>query len=320
MPAFSFIDAYAMFFIYAFIGWIVEVCFYGLQEGKFVNRGFLNGPLCPVYGIGFFGVILLLTPFTDSLPLLFFGSLIITTAIEFLAGFILFHIFKLRWWDYSEFKFNVGGYICLRFSIYWGLACTVGMKVLQPLTMFILNKTPDIIQIVILTVLSVLLIIDLIATIAAINGAKQKLSLIMDASTEIRVVSDKIGSSIYDVVDKTSTLAAPTVEAYSSYKKLYEKHREEEKALAKKNRTEEKAIFDEYIKLETGTISQGRENANNKLKSAISSLKTSERRILKTVYVKSNDTRKYAYRLVRGWKFEKKGKNHDGNSDDSEVA
>ena len=86
MQFYPFLDAYGMFFIYAFIGWVVEVIYYGLDEGKFINRGFLNGPLCPVYGIGFYGVILLLEQLSGNFFLLFFGSMIICTTVEFLAG------------------------------------------------------------------------------------------------------------------------------------------------------------------------------------------------------------------------------------------
>ena len=96
MFQFSLIDSIAMFFIYAFVGWVVEVIYYGIIEGKFVNRGFLNGPLCPVYGFGFYGVIIALTPVEDNFPMLFFGSMLITTIVEFLAGFILYKVFSTK--------------------------------------------------------------------------------------------------------------------------------------------------------------------------------------------------------------------------------
>ena len=92
-----------MFFIYGFIGWVVEVIYYGVTEGKFINRGFLNGALCPVYGIGFYCVIWFFRPFADSFPMLFFGSAIVCTTVEFIAGVILYVIFHLRWWDYSDY-------------------------------------------------------------------------------------------------------------------------------------------------------------------------------------------------------------------------
>ena len=81
-----------MFFIYGFIGWVVEVIYYGITEGKFINRGFLNGALCPVYGIGFYCVIWFFRPIMDSFPMLFFGSAIVCTTVELIAGAILYAI------------------------------------------------------------------------------------------------------------------------------------------------------------------------------------------------------------------------------------
>ena len=189
MFQFSLIDSIAMFFIYAFVGWVVEVIYYGINEGKFVNRGFLNGPLCPVYGFGFYGVIVALTPVEDNFPMLFFGSMLITTVVEFLAGFILYKAFELRWWDYRDRKFNVLGFICLRFSIYWGIACSLAMKMLHPTVMFILEKCPFIIKIIALAVCAVLLVFDLFETIIAVIGFKKKIKVITDITGEIKSVS-----------------------------------------------------------------------------------------------------------------------------------
>ena len=128
----GFFDSISMFFIYGFMGWVIEVVYNGISDGKFINRGFLNGPICPMYGIGFYGVIIILTPFLNNFTMLFFGSMAITTLVELIAGIVLYKVFQLRWWDYSQFKFNLKGFICLRFSIYWGIACTLGLRVIQP--------------------------------------------------------------------------------------------------------------------------------------------------------------------------------------------
>ena len=112
------------FFIYAFIGWVVEVSFHAVTVGKFINRGFLSGPYCPIYGFGAISVIYFLTDIAEKNKfVLFLGSIAIATAIEFVAGFLLEKIFHERWWDYSDRKLNVGGYICIEFSVIWGLFC-----------------------------------------------------------------------------------------------------------------------------------------------------------------------------------------------------
>ncbi len=295
---FSFLDSLSMFFIYSFIGWVVEVVFYGITEGKFINRGFLNGPLCPVYGLGFYGVILLLTPVENNFAVLFFGSMLVTTLIEFLAGFILDMIFHLRWWDYSKLKHNIHGYVCLQFSIYWGMACTLGMKILQPVVRWILDITDNTIQIIIVSVFAALLIIDIISTVSTIIGFKKRVKVVMNVSNEIRQVSDKIGEQIYGTVDSIVTKTTPTIESYSELKKLYDEHRTQEKELAQGNRAEEKALLDKIVASEKESIRQGRIAANKKLSDAIGTIKLPERRLISMIKPSLSDANKLAITLL----------------------
>ena len=291
---YSFLDSFAMFFIYAFIGWVIEVIYYGLTEGKFINRGFLNGPLCPVYGVGFYCVILILMPLQDNFPLLFFGSMAITTVIEFIAGFILYKIFNLRWWDYSNYKFNLMGFICVQFSIYWGVACTLGMKILHPTVLFILEKVPFVLKVIIVSVFAALLVADLITTVITIIGFKKKLLLLSDVSKEIRNVSDKIGGHIYDGVETVVTKTAPAVEGYNTYKELYVANRKEEKDLIMKHRQEEKALIEKLVKQEKPDIKITRKDINEKFNQLSHGLKKKERRLVARLAAGKND----AYRMV----------------------
>ena len=94
-----------IFLIYGFLGWCTEVIFAGVNSGKFVNRGFLNGPICPIYGFGVLTAAKLLQPFDENLLLLFIGSVLITTLLEYLTGFLLEKLFHQKWWDYSALPF-----------------------------------------------------------------------------------------------------------------------------------------------------------------------------------------------------------------------
>ena len=109
-----------IFFVYAFLGWCTEVGYAALRTGRFVNRGFLNGPVCPIYGFGMVIVLFTLEPLAENILLLFLGSVVLTSALEWITGLVLEKLFHQRWWDYSDEPFNVGGYICLRFSLMWG--------------------------------------------------------------------------------------------------------------------------------------------------------------------------------------------------------
>ena len=121
-----------LFFIYAFLGWCTEVAFAACKNGRFVNRGFLNGPVCPIYGFGMVGVAVLLEPLKDNLLLLYLGSAVITTVIEYITGLLLERIFHAKWWDYSNMPLNIGGYVCLLFSLIWGAMCVAIVKFVHP--------------------------------------------------------------------------------------------------------------------------------------------------------------------------------------------
>ena len=270
MLPFPFDVSLFMFFVYGLIGWVVEVIYYGITEGKFINRGFLNGPLCPVYGIGFYCVIWFFLPVMDSFPMLFFGSAIVCTTVELLAGVILYAIFRLRWWDYSNYRLNFHGFICLRFSIYWGIACSLGMNILHPAVLKIATHIPKYALIGVLGVFSLLTIVDIIVTVTAIIGFNEKVRLLSSMSGGIRKYSDKLGSSIYGTVDTIKTKTGPAIEItqndYVEFRETFASHRKAEKELAKKNRAEERALIAKYA-------SEGRQGIVNTSKAAVHAVK-----------------------------------------------
>ena len=106
------------FFVYGFLGWCTEVIFAAFKQHRFVNRGFLNGPYCPIYGCGVVIVVAVLTPLKENLFFLFVGSFLLTSILEYITGFVLEKVFHNKWWDYSNLPFNIKGYVCLKFSIY----------------------------------------------------------------------------------------------------------------------------------------------------------------------------------------------------------
>lgn len=121
------------FIIYSFFGWLFEVAYAYTHQGKFVNRGFLHGPFCPLYGFSSVIIITLLNPFKHNFILLFVMSTILTSVIEYVTGFLLEKVFNQKWWDYTEDPFNLHGRICLLFSLMWGVACVLIIKIVQPI-------------------------------------------------------------------------------------------------------------------------------------------------------------------------------------------
>ena len=147
-----FINCLVFFFIYAFLGWCVEVSFVAITRGKVVNRGFLNGPVCPIYGVGMVGILYVLEPLKDN-------------AIVLFIGWILDKIFRMRWWDYSENRFNIGGYICLEFSIKWGLGSMIMVNMIHPMIYGVVSKIPLMVIYALLVIFAIAFIIDIIVTV-----------------------------------------------------------------------------------------------------------------------------------------------------------
>ncbi len=286
---YPFLDSYMMFFIYSFIGWVIEVIYYGITEGKFINRGFLAGPLCPVYGLGFYAAIWFFEPYANNFMIIFFGMAAACTLVELIAGVILYHMFHMRWWDYSEYKLNFRGYICLRFTIYWGIAASLGIYVLHPIVKWIIAHIGFYVQIGILGFFTLVLIADLITTIVTIVGFKKKFEAISKMTDSVKDVSDKIGSSIYSAVDTIVTVSEPTRYHYEQYKKLLAENRKQEKELIAQHRAEEKAFANQFTEAEKESLRLAKDQAVNRVGSLVKSFKKNEQRLVRVVMVRSSD-------------------------------
>ena len=134
-------SAFLIFILFSFIGWISEVIYVGVTSAhKFVNRGFLHGPLCPVYGFG--GVVILMLPpslYATWIPL-FFASMILCTIVEYFVSWLMEKLFHTRWWDYSHYKIQLNGRICLLNSILFGFLGVVVIHFVYPLMTDLLNS------------------------------------------------------------------------------------------------------------------------------------------------------------------------------------
>ncbi len=189
-----------IFFIYAFLGWCTEVSYAALVTGRFVNRGFLNGPVCPIYGFGVVVVLACLTPLADFLPVLFVGSVLLTSLLEWLTGFVLEKLFHQRWWDYSDEPFNLGGYICLRFSIAWGFACLFVVKLLHPTVLLLIRLIPVRLGVILLVALGAALAVDLAATVSSVVKLNRRLSRIDELAAKIKAASNGFGEDLAERV------------------------------------------------------------------------------------------------------------------------
>lgn len=192
---FYFIALY--FFVYGFLGWCTEVAFAACKEHRFVNRGFLNGPFCPIYGFGVSLVIILLTPYRSNILLLYVASVLVVTLLEGLTGWAMDKIFHNKWWDYSGMPLNIGGYVCLLFSLIWGVACVAIMNLIHPLIHKGLAFLPLPLGITLIVMLSILIIVDTCVTSSAIFKFNRQLEHMEKIAAELHVLSEQLGENIY---------------------------------------------------------------------------------------------------------------------------
>lgn len=266
-----------IFIIYAFLGWCSEVAFAAVNKGKFVNRGFLNGPVCPIYGVGMLIVVLCLWSLRDRPLLLFLGSALLTTALEFVTGFVLERFFHDKWWDYSDMPFNIKGYVCLKFTILWGLAASFIIGAIHRFIYMLIEKTPFVLGAILLAVFSAAFIADFIVTLTALVKLPKKLKAMAEAERALRAVSDKIGENISDTTiaakEKGEALAEENKPRLEELKAEYEKKKKELSAMLERNFVQRrvfkafpnlkngryKAIFDRISELKLKVTEKGNE-------------------------------------------------------------
>lgn len=186
--------------IYAFFGWCGEVAFAAVKQHTFVNRGFLNGPVCPIYGFGVALVLVCLTPLKENLLLLFLGSVLLTSLLEFVTGFVLEKLFHQKWWDYSQVPGNLGGYICLPFSLLWGVACVIVVDLVQPPVLWVIDHFPALPGKILLSLLWALFLADTVCTLVSAGKLSRRLRALETVEKRLRALSDGMGENLSDGV------------------------------------------------------------------------------------------------------------------------
>lgn len=171
---------FLLLIIYSVLGWIIETLLYALRDKKMVKRGFLFGPLCPIYGVGSTILTLALYGRTENIGYLFLFSFLICGALEYSVHFILEKCFHAAWWDYSDRRFNLNGRVYLNGLLYMGAGSVVLLKFVQPFMFDLLSRVPDkAIYIVSFIVYSVL-ILDIATTVADLKNSVNVLKHVLN--------------------------------------------------------------------------------------------------------------------------------------------
>ncbi len=184
------------FFLYAFFGWCGEVVFAAVKTGRFVNRGFLYGPVCPIYGFGVTAVVVVLAPVADKLGWLYLGSVVLTSAIELVTGWLMEKLFAQKWWDYSSMPFNIGGYVCLAFSLAWGIFCVLIVRVIHPLVAGLVAWIPHGIGVVLLGLFGAVILFDLGMTLRSVAHFNRSLGRLDELAKRLEQLSCRLGEEM----------------------------------------------------------------------------------------------------------------------------
>lgn len=200
------------FFFYSAAGWLVESCYCSVRPRKWVNRGFLTGPLCPIYGTGALVFLVFVLPLKEnfSLPvtvagreidltviIVFFAGLVLADIVEFTVSLLMEKMFHARWWDYSENFLNIQGRICFKHSIYWGLASIGFLYVIHPFVNRYFIKLPiDFVEVILAVVLSVF-VIDVFDAVRKAMDVRALIDKIKKFRAEL---SAQFGSTFDDIL------------------------------------------------------------------------------------------------------------------------
>lgn len=231
-----------IFFVYSFIGWVIEIINCYVWHGKIVNRGFLIGPYCPIYGCGA-ALMTLIIPSNNDLLSVFLKALAICSILEYVTSWLMEKLFKTRWWDYSERKFNLNGRICLEMMVLFGIGGVAIVKIVNPFIITFAHFIPNIVLNIILIIISIIFIADIIVSYNIISHFKKASSTVKKDSTEevTKLVRQTLKEN--SILDKRLVNSFPNLQVIvKKYDKKIEKQKkkiqrdyEKLKKLKKKN-------------------------------------------------------------------------------------
>lgn len=209
------IETYFLLFIsYAFLGWCMEVGCKYVQFGKFINRGFLIGPYCPIYGWGAIAITILLKRYTYDPLVLFIMSTLVCSIIEYFTSYFMEKKYHARWWDYSSKKFNINGRICLETLIPFGILGLFIMYVTNPMLFKIYQSMSKIVVHIISITLFIIFIVDNIISSNIISSVNVEGSKLVKDNTE------EITEKVKQILREKSWLHRRLINAYPNLKDI----------------------------------------------------------------------------------------------------
>ena len=210
------------FFIYSFLGWVCESIYCSCLQKKVINRGFLNGPVCPVYGVGALIIITGLWSYRDSMIAVFVMGIILTSLLEYVTATILEKLFHAKWWDYSKHKFNINGKVCLLNSTMFGFMSLFVIEILHPFVIDVLSKMNSLVLFVFLILAMMSMIGDLVVTAKALNSLTVRVDALASIVDDMKKIHAKF--KLYEDEEFTRKLKISPEEMAQRLKAVSEKY------------------------------------------------------------------------------------------------
>lgn len=190
------VDLFWRFTACSFLGWVLETAVFSIRQRRFVNRGFLAGPICPVYGFGAILLLSILGRFEQAWPLVLLFGIILTTLLEYVSSWALELIFHARWWDYSNQPLNLQGRITLFHSLLWGCLGLLLVYGLNPVLTVILAQVSPPVRLWAAIAVAILLLSDLTVTVLGLIDLNRQLARLQEKMLQIRQKNKELGQNV----------------------------------------------------------------------------------------------------------------------------
>lgn len=198
---------FAIFIFYSFAGWLIEVLISFIQKRKIINRGFLVGPICPIYGTG--ALLLSLVVNSTESPLVIFCVAVVASAIlEYIVSYLMEKIFRVRWWDYADQPFNLNGRICISAALSFGVIGVLMLKVITPALLGMIGSLPVAVLYIVAGLLAAWLVFDILLSLWLIFGVR------VTVGTVQRDATDEISERVQEILMNKGKLNRRLVKAF----------------------------------------------------------------------------------------------------------
>lgn len=262
MLEYTVLDYIFYFFFYSFIGWFFESCYCSIRPKKWVNRGFLRGPICPIYGTGGLVMMICLLPLRHITKSLYLNELLIFVAgailcdiVEFMTSYIMEKLFNARWWDYSNKKFNIQGRICLTHTFYWGTCSCLFVFILEPImNLYLVGQVSESSRNILTYIFLTVFAFDLLDTVINALGIRSISSTFMKLSEEISEFAIQVYTTVGGKSENESEAMKKELnDKFDELRSNYDKFKNDLKDIKSKSK---KRLFKAFPFLKDGMAKQ----------------------------------------------------------------